>query len=66
LESQGVSTAYNDDVMAKGDPKPVAAFKTAIGEADAMLIATPEYNYGVQECLKTRLTGLRDQATTPC
>ena len=46
---------YNDDVMAKGDPEPVAAFKTAIRVADAMLIATPEYNYGVPGVLKNAI-----------
>src|SRR5687768_9603039 len=46
---------YNDDVMAKGDPEPVAAFKAAIREADAMLIATPEYNYGVPGVLKNAI-----------
>ena len=43
---------YNDDVFAKGDPEPVAALKAAIGEADALLISTPEYNYGVPGVLK--------------
>lgn len=38
---------YNGDVEAQGDPPPVAAFKQAIGAADAVLIATPEYNHGV-------------------
>ena len=28
-------------------PEPVAACKTAIRAADALLIATPEYNHGV-------------------
>src|SRR5881398_1842299 len=46
---------YNDDVMAKGDPEPVAAFKTAIREADALLIVTPEYNYGVPGVLKNAI-----------
>src|SRR5919106_52596 len=46
---------YNDDVMAKGDPEPVAAFKAAIREADGMLIATPEYNYGVPGVLKNAI-----------
>src|SRR2546427_11679740 len=46
---------YNDDVMAKGDPEPVAALKTAIREADALLIATPEYNYGVPGVLKNAI-----------
>jgi chromate reductase len=38
---------YNADVEAEGDPEPVAAFKRAVGAADGLLIATPEYNLGV-------------------
>src|SRR2546426_4138992 len=43
---------YNGDVEAEGDPEPVVALKTAIRQADALLIATPEYNYGVPGVLK--------------
>lgn len=43
---------YNDDVFVKGDPEPVADLKKFIGGADALLIATPEYNYGVPGVLK--------------
>jgi chromate reductase, NAD(P)H dehydrogenase (quinone) len=43
---------YNGDVEARGDPEPVAAFKSAIREAGALLFATPEYNYGVPGVLK--------------
>jgi chromate reductase len=43
---------YNGDVEAKGDPEPVAAFKTAIRQADALLFVTPEYNFGVPGVLK--------------
>jgi chromate reductase len=46
---------YNGDVEAAGDPESVAAFKTAIREADALLIATPEYNYGVPGVLKNAI-----------
>jgi chromate reductase len=46
---------YNADVEARGDPKPVAAFKTAMRAADAVLIATPEYNHGVPGVLKNAL-----------
>lgn len=38
---------YNGDVEAAGLPEGVAAFKAAIAAADAVLIATPEYNHGV-------------------
>jgi chromate reductase, NAD(P)H dehydrogenase (quinone) len=46
---------YNGDVEAQGDPPPVAAFKSAIAAADAVLIATPEYNYGVPGVLKNAI-----------
>jgi chromate reductase len=46
---------YNGDVEAQGDPEPVAAFKAAIRQADALLIATPEYNYGVPGVLKNAI-----------
>lgn len=46
---------YNADVEAQGDPEGVAALKRAIGEADALLIATPEYNHGVPAVTKNAL-----------
>src|SRR5882724_12083551 len=46
---------YNADVDDKGNPEPVQGLKTAIREADAMLIATPEYNYGVPGVLKNAI-----------
>ena len=46
---------YNDDVFAQGDPEPVADLKKFIGGADAMLIVTPEYNYGVPGVLKNAI-----------
>ncbi len=46
---------YNADVEAQGDPKPVAAFKQAISQADAVLIATPEYNHGVPGVTKNAI-----------
>lgn len=46
---------YNQDVEAQGDPDAVAAFKAAIREADALLIVTPEYNYGLPGVLKNAI-----------
>lgn len=51
----GALPHYNQDL--DGDPKPaeVAAFITAVSEADALLIATPEYNYSISGVLKNAL-----------
>ena len=46
---------YNGDVEAKGDPAPVAAFKQAINQADAVLMVTPEYNHGVPGVMKNAI-----------
>ena len=43
---------FNADIEADGDPPAVADFKRAIGGADALLIATPEYNHCVPGVLK--------------
>jgi chromate reductase len=46
---------YDGDLEAAGDPEPVAALKHAIREADALLIATPEYNRGTPGVLKNAI-----------
>jgi chromate reductase, NAD(P)H dehydrogenase (quinone) len=46
---------YNADVEAQGDPRPVARLKRAIASADALLIATPEYNHCVPGVLKNAI-----------
>jgi len=46
---------YNGDVEAEGDPEPVAALKRAIGAADALLIASPEYNHCIPRVLKNAI-----------
>jgi chromate reductase len=46
---------YNGDVEAQGDPDPVGDFKARIRAADALLIATPEYNYSVPGVLKNAI-----------
>ena len=49
---------YNDDVEAVGDPEPVARLRAAVAEADALLIATPEYNRGTSGVLKNAIDWL--------
>jgi len=46
---------YNEDVRARGDPEPVKALKDGIGDADALVIATPEYNHSISGVLKNAL-----------
>jgi chromate reductase, NAD(P)H dehydrogenase (quinone) len=46
---------FNADVEAAGAPVAVTQFKDAIAAADALLIATPEYNHGVPGVLKNAL-----------
>lgn len=47
---------YNADLDTdERRPESVVAFKAAVGEADALLIATPEYNYGVPGVLKNAI-----------
>lgn len=51
LEIGGIPL-YDADVEAAGDPEPVATFKRAVGAADGLLIATPEYNLGMPAVTK--------------
>ena len=46
---------YNGDVEAQGDPKSVTALKSAVREADAVLFATPEYNWSISGALKNAI-----------
>lgn len=47
---------YNGDLDNDADrPAPVEAFKGKIAEADALLIATPEFNYGIPGVLKNAI-----------
>ncbi|HUG53853.1 MAG TPA: NADPH-dependent FMN reductase [Vicinamibacteria bacterium] len=46
---------FNQDVEATAIPEPAAALKRAITEADGLLIASPEYNYGVPGVLKNAI-----------
>ena len=46
---------YNGDVEARGDPASVVALKSAIRDADAVLFATPEYNWSISGALKNAI-----------
>ena len=43
---------YNEDVEKKGDPEPVQELKHKIAAADALLLATPEYNHSLSGVMK--------------
>lgn len=46
---------YNEDVYSLGFPEPVNQLREKIREADAVVIATPEYNYSVPGVLKNMI-----------
>ena len=46
---------YNDDIKQQGFPDAVQQLAAAIAAADAVLIATPEYNYSVPGVLKNAI-----------
>ena len=46
---------YDRDVEREGDPEPVVELKQAIDAADALLIATPEYQHSIPGVLKNAL-----------
>jgi chromate reductase len=46
---------YNEDVREKGYPQPAQALRNGIRAADAVLIATPEYNYSIPGVLKNAI-----------
>jgi chromate reductase len=49
---------YNADVEAQGDPAPVTQLKSVVQQADALLIAVAEYNYGMSGVLKNTIDWL--------
>ncbi len=46
---------YNADVEAQGMPASVQTFRERLASADALLIATPEYNFSIPGVLKNAL-----------
>jgi chromate reductase len=59
--------AYDEDLdVAGAAPEPVAALRAAVADADAVLIATPEYNASLPGALKNALDwASRPHATNP-
>lgn len=55
LYDLGEIPLYNGDVEAQGVPAPVQDFANRIRTADALLISTPEYNYGIPGVLKNAI-----------
>jgi chromate reductase, NAD(P)H dehydrogenase (quinone) len=49
---------YDADMDGDTKPEAVTRLKTAIAAADGVLYVSPEYNYGVPACSRTRSTGL--------
>jgi len=46
---------YNGDLDIDGGPEPIRALKEQIGAADGLVLATPEYNYGIPGVLKNAI-----------
>ena len=46
---------YDGDVESEGNPGPVTALKSAIRGADAVIFATPEYNWGTSGVMKNAI-----------
>jgi len=62
----GAIPLFNQDIEDAGEPVSVVSFKCALAEADALLVATPEYNHGVPGVLKNALDwASRPRETSP-
>jgi len=56
---------YNADVQAQGFPDKVQAAQKAMLAADGVVIATPEYNYGISGALKNAIDWLSRMTPQP-
>lgn len=57
---------YSQDLQAaEGDPEPVRMAKQAVTESDCLLLATPEYDFGVPGVLKNAIEWLSRPANDP-
>jgi chromate reductase, NAD(P)H dehydrogenase (quinone) len=57
---------YNADVEEAGVPEPVERLRALVRGADALLIATPEYNHGVPGVLKNTIDWLSRPPRESC
>ena len=68
LEITGIADipVYNEDVLEAGPPEAVVNLKERIAGADALLLATPEYNWSIPGPLKNAIDWVsRPINTTP-
>jgi chromate reductase len=56
---------YNADIQAQGFPEKVQAAQKAMLEADGIVLATPEYNYGTSGVLKNAIDWLSRMTPQP-
>jgi chromate reductase len=56
---------FNEDLEAEGIPQAVVEFKQKIAAADALLLATPEYNYSIPPVMKNALDWASRGADSP-
>jgi chromate reductase len=64
--SLGDVPLYNADIQAQGEPPAIVALRAAVHDAGAMLIASPEYNFGAPGVLKNAIDWIsRPPATSP-
>jgi len=56
---------FNQDVEAEGIPASVLAFRESMKAADALLIATPEYNWSIPGVLKNALDWMSRKGPDP-
>ncbi len=61
----GVFPFFNEDLEPDNIPEAVKEFKEKLREADAILIATPEYNYSIPPVLKNALDWASRGADSP-
>jgi chromate reductase, NAD(P)H dehydrogenase (quinone) len=56
---------YNDDVRVAGYPQAAEALRAQIAKADAVIIATPEYNFTIPGVLKNAIDWVSRAPTQP-